>query len=299
MPSVLSRLRGLLAPTTLDQPLRLADGTGGGGGASLLTTKGDLLSFDTAPNRVAIGANGYVPTADSTQAIGWKWAAPSGGGGGGGPANFGPDSHPATANAQDDEFESGSSIDLTKWTAIGPQAGDLVNSVANGSLFLTANTGSVNASGVYGQSITSPSSPWAIVVKIPVFSLQTAPCFAGIFVGDAVSGAGYFNGRYTGLSTNVLINPQSTWAGGNSSNVVNANAFSNAALNSRASYHVVSFDGTDLNFSVSEDGLLYFPLYTIAASSLIGGPPDTFGLYCGATGSTGPQVAFDFFRRTL
>jgi hypothetical protein len=44
------------------------------GDASPLTTKGDLYGFDTEDNRIAIGINGQVLTADSTQALGLKWA---------------------------------------------------------------------------------------------------------------------------------------------------------------------------------------------------------------------------------
>src|SRR5579885_32950 len=53
-----------------------APGTGGGGGSSSpLTTKGDLWGFDTADDRVPVGANGTVLTADSTQPLGLKWSA--------------------------------------------------------------------------------------------------------------------------------------------------------------------------------------------------------------------------------
>jgi hypothetical protein len=44
-----------------------------------LTTKGDLFGFDTADARIPIGTNGHILTADSTQSLGLKWAAPSGG----------------------------------------------------------------------------------------------------------------------------------------------------------------------------------------------------------------------------
>lgn len=44
-----------------------------------LTTKGDILGYDSAANRVPVGANGTVLTADSTQALGVKWVAASGG----------------------------------------------------------------------------------------------------------------------------------------------------------------------------------------------------------------------------
>ena len=46
-----------------------------------LTTKGDLFGFDTADARIPIGTNGHILTADSTQSLGLKWAAPASSGG--------------------------------------------------------------------------------------------------------------------------------------------------------------------------------------------------------------------------
>ncbi|KKK61666.1 hypothetical protein LCGC14_3012050, partial [marine sediment metagenome] len=49
----------------------------GSGGASPLTTKGDLFTFDTGDQRLAVGADTFVLTADSAEATGIKWAAPA------------------------------------------------------------------------------------------------------------------------------------------------------------------------------------------------------------------------------
>ena len=42
-----------------------------------LTTKGDLLTYDTADARLAVGTNAQVLTADSAEATGMKWADPA------------------------------------------------------------------------------------------------------------------------------------------------------------------------------------------------------------------------------
>jgi hypothetical protein len=50
------------------------------GTALPLTTKGDLFGFSTTNARIPVGANATVLTADSTQALGVKWAAAGGAG---------------------------------------------------------------------------------------------------------------------------------------------------------------------------------------------------------------------------
>jgi hypothetical protein len=63
------------------------DTTGGAGGGlatdPLADAKGDVFaaSGNDAVGRLPLGTNGHVLTADSTQALGVRWAAPSGGGG--------------------------------------------------------------------------------------------------------------------------------------------------------------------------------------------------------------------------
>jgi hypothetical protein len=41
----------------------------------IVTTKGDILGYSTVPARVPVGTNDHLLTADSTQALGVKWAA--------------------------------------------------------------------------------------------------------------------------------------------------------------------------------------------------------------------------------
>lgn len=52
-----------------------ATGPTGPSGPDINTTKGDVAGFDTASARIPIGADTFVLTADSAQALGLKWAA--------------------------------------------------------------------------------------------------------------------------------------------------------------------------------------------------------------------------------
>jgi hypothetical protein len=55
-------------------------GPAGASATTVVTTKGDLLSYDTTAARLGVGSNDQVLTADSSTATGLKWAAPSAGG---------------------------------------------------------------------------------------------------------------------------------------------------------------------------------------------------------------------------
>jgi hypothetical protein len=58
-------------------------GGSGGGISSPLVVKGDIWGFSTLDARIAVGADGQVLTADSTQTLGVSWVTPAAGGGGG------------------------------------------------------------------------------------------------------------------------------------------------------------------------------------------------------------------------
>lgn len=81
----------------------LAELAAGGGGASPLTTKGDIYSYDTADARLPIGANGLVLTADSAEALGMKWASASG-------ISFGLDNQIPYTNASVNDYDYSSDL---------------------------------------------------------------------------------------------------------------------------------------------------------------------------------------------
>ena len=60
----------------------MSGGMGGGasGASVVLTTKGDIVGYDTARKRIGIGADLTLLTADSTNANGLAWTAPAAGG---------------------------------------------------------------------------------------------------------------------------------------------------------------------------------------------------------------------------
>lgn len=52
----------------------IANGAVTGVKLAIQTNKGDLIVFDTAPNRLPVGSDGQQLVADSSQALGVRWA---------------------------------------------------------------------------------------------------------------------------------------------------------------------------------------------------------------------------------
>lgn len=82
----ISQVQSMLSIPTSSSPLPLNAGGTGISAASAnaafnalspLTTKGDILGYSTVNARLAVGSNGQVLTADSTQTLGIKWATPA------------------------------------------------------------------------------------------------------------------------------------------------------------------------------------------------------------------------------
>ena len=95
-------------------------------GSTPLTTKGDILSYTTEDVRIAVGSNGTVLTADSTEAAGVKWA--SAGAGGDALTSNGLDQFAATTSAElagviSNETGSGALVFGTSPTLVTPALG--------------------------------------------------------------------------------------------------------------------------------------------------------------------------------
>lgn len=166
-------------------------------GGSTLTTKGDLLTYDTGLNRLGVGTDGYVLTADSAQALGVKWAAASGGGGsdlvqvasGAGsirlPGIDVADRVPGSAGSGDDEFDTTDTSDpMTGWTTLGSPTHD-INSTAASHYYVTSTAASVSLQGIY----KAKSPAFTVTAKLSEFSFKTGTPFRfGLMIGEATPG---------------------------------------------------------------------------------------------------------------
>lgn len=77
--SVAFKRKAAAAPPA--QTIQVFGNPGGGGGSSPLTTKGDIFGFSTTNDRIPVGPDGYVLTADSGAALGVSYQSPGGAGG--------------------------------------------------------------------------------------------------------------------------------------------------------------------------------------------------------------------------
>lgn len=253
-----------------------------GGGGSLTVTDGT----NTVASVTHIALTGAVVGGTSPNAT----VSISGGGGGGG--NVTPDTHPASPTAWDDEFESGSSIDLTKWTLMGAAGGAF--DVGQGCLLLAA----AAAAGQISAVQATPTAPYTFVAKFAGSDNQAQ----GIVLYNSGNNAQITVLAISGTSgQNTIVQNNSFSSGSNppfSSNQYVSSDYLTFGVQSQFRYYKIENDGTNIKVSLSATGTIgSFLLVStqtiaswIAAVTHIG-----FTTWGGAPTSI---LSVDWFRRT-
>ena len=132
-----------------------------------LTTKGDLHGYSTSNTRVPVGSNNQVLTADSTQALGLKWATASAGG-----------AWTKLANDSGTSLDSGTLTDYDMYMVVG----SCLCTTNGGKLQMQINS---DGSGNYDYEQGSKGS-WSGVASAGNIEISQSPAGAqmqNIFVG--------------------------------------------------------------------------------------------------------------------
>lgn len=248
-----------------------------------VTTKGDLFGFSTVAARLPVsGTNGNVLTEDSTQALGMQWSAAS--------AtiptwvSLQPDAKPASPNALDDEFESGT-LDAS-WNWIN-QNSSTTTFLGTKALFNKTTVESPIT--ILYKAITGV---WTITSKVWIVGSTATNSCGGLAVMDS-----------TTSKIQILV----TGKGGNGVSVQNWTAYNNFSSQPEAIgilgvyqfvYLRIQLDSTNLTFSYSVDGDFWQQVYQVAKATFLTGAQDRIGYFLRPADTGAIGVVTDFFRRS-
>lgn len=223
---------------------------------------------------------------------------PAGAGGSGSSANITPDTHPSSPTAWDDEFEFGTTLDVTgarrsganAWTAFNQTSG-MTLAVAQGAL-QTAQPVVSSSTDVSIFYQTAPSGAWTVVAKMAILTANIVGLYAGVHTGKFLV-MGFLGSNAAATAFNSSSSFSSTlasngWpAGGN---------FSGSTTQPSWVYLMMSWDGTQVTAAISPTGVPG-SFQTVATSTFLGAAPAEVGFCSDAFG--GPSnITMDWFRRT-
>jgi hypothetical protein len=139
--------------------------------ASPLTTKGDVYVYSTGSERLPVGTNGQILSADSTEDTGLKWIDNSGGGG----------------NTLDEAYDQG-----------GAGAGRIINAT-NGAVQINGSSGNA----FYINQDLGGNSGNGAVIAISSSTPLDSQEVAGIALSISPDNSDQFGAAYIGLSMNI------------------------------------------------------------------------------------------------
>jgi hypothetical protein len=260
------------------------------------------LYVQMEPISAALVAAASVGDAVTVAADGTLECTTISGGGGGSSAPLTPDTLPSSADAMDDEFDSGSTINTSLWTAVN--ATNLTDSIVQGALVLSiAGANAAVQQRGYVQTLPVAAS-WTFETKVMADGdVDTSSFEAGLWLRE--SGTGKLLSLHVGYSGGPLIWTSRWTAPGTFGATINTfdptASPANAGLSPirRAWYLRVSLSGSNYLCQYSPNGWVWTTLSTVALTTPFTTAADQVGIKCynDAAGNSTPYGVFEHFRR--
>jgi hypothetical protein len=209
-------------------------------------------------------------------------------------AYFGLNAQPPRPGLLDDEF-NGSSLNTSRWNWFNQ--GGASATVANSLITLQAPANISNDTRGVFQNV--PATPWTVVAELVALDTPAYVNYAqvGLLLVDGT-------GRAIACDMSVrTTNPTfgfdiSYWTGGNSwSSTPTGELYTTPTLTFPIWFKVQD-DGTNITFSFSRTGVLYFPVGSVSRTAWLSGGPTGVGLLVGSNGANQVvNATYEYFRQ--
>lgn len=204
---------------------------------------------------------------------------------------------PATANALNDEFTDAATLPgggSAIWTWSNQGTASIALGIGGRGAVLTVLSPGGVTNSLKAIEQTAPATPWEFTAKVALNARSGTNYFtAGMFMRESGTGKCLTLTIGHDISEKVQV---SRWT---NSTTYGAESF-NQAWYRHITYMRIKDDGTNLIYSYSIDGLVYFPLFSEGRTAHMAAGPNRIGL-CGnnAHASLNCYGSFHWFRRTL